>query len=195
MLDESVLAALEAGRLAHLAALVRTEHELPPILASFYGVGADTGGLIMHRSHPAQADDERAALTAAGLDVAGLEAAGRLLMWDLEPGSPLEDQIAAHASMLQDALDRGFTAVWYSRFPAAGRFAAWKTVVHYDRVLEDAFRGRKVVSLCPYVVGHLDPCQMLDRFSTLAEFHDGVVVAAGGRVALYDAASLEHSGI
>ena len=54
--------------------------EVPTAQASFYEVGIRRNGWVLHHSLPGRADEERAALTAAGLDVEGLERAGRMLV-------------------------------------------------------------------------------------------------------------------
>ena len=95
----------------------RTGARSIPALASFYGLGARRNGWLFHRSLPGRADADRAALAAAGLDVATLEAADRLVV--AEP--PLETEPDTWAlrwvPMLERALARGFDAAWFSRYP------------------------------------------------------------------------------
>jgi hypothetical protein len=190
MVDAAMMPALREGACPHLAVLLRTADELPPVLASFYALGAERGGWLVHRALPGNADAERLALSAAGLDVAGLEADERLVVSELDPELPSASYGRAWEPAFQRALDRGFSAMWYSRFAVGGEVASYETVLDYDREWEAWFRGRQVVTLCPFVVGQLDALGTLDRLTSLAEFHDGFLVADGDGAVLYETASV-----
>src|SRR6201999_2077026 len=77
-MDSALETTIEPGSCPHLAMLLAHRSEVAPTLASFYALGAKRNGWLFHRSLPGAADADRAALSAAGLDVAGLEAEGRM---------------------------------------------------------------------------------------------------------------------
>jgi MEDS: MEthanogen/methylotroph, DcmR Sensory domain len=172
MLSEALRPALESGMCPHLAVLVRAAEDLPPVLASFYALGAKRGGWLVHRSLPGEVEADRHALTAAGLDVPALERERRLTLVELDPELPPEDYGRSWEQPFQDALTRGFSAMWYSRFAVGGEVADLETVLAHDREWDAWFRGRAVVTLCPFIVGDLDAAAVP---AGIAELHDGVI--------------------
>ncbi len=189
MVEDAMVPVLEEGVCPHLAVLLRSADELPPVLASFYALGAKRGGWLVHRALPGRAAAERAALAAAGLDVGGLESEGRLIVHDLDPAQSPADYGRSWEPAFRRALDSGFSAMWYSRFAVGSAIASFEEVLVYDREWEAWFRGREVVTLCPFIVGHLSATTTLDQLAGLAEFHDGVLVGTGNGTVLYETAS------
>lgn len=188
MFGRALRPALEKEGCPHLAVLLKSVTELPAVLASFYALGASRRGWLVHRALPGESAHDREMLAAAGLDVTRLLDEGRLVIAELDPGQPLADYGRSWERQLEAALERGFEALWYSRFAVGGELAAYDVVLEYDRAWEGCFRGRQVVTLCPFVVGELDAAATLDRFATLAEFHDGVVVPGEDGFVLYEPA-------
>ena len=86
MLDNAVGSALETGACRHLAVVLRSEAEFAPVVASFYSLGAKRGAWLVHRA--AEVEEDRRALTDAGLDVAGLESENRLVIEPLNLDEP-----------------------------------------------------------------------------------------------------------
>jgi DcmR-like sensory protein len=175
---------VEKGACPHVAALLKSPDELPSVLASFYALGARRDGWLVHRSIAGEADADRRALGEAGLDAAGLEASGQLVIAEFDPNEPPERSTDPWEQGLEEALRAGRSGLWYSRFavgPDAEQFAA---VLPFERAWERAFHGRPVVTLCPYLVGALAAGPALERFITLADIHDGVLVPAGEGFAL-----------
>jgi MEDS: MEthanogen/methylotroph, DcmR Sensory domain len=172
------------GWCPHLAILVPDAAEVIPALASFYGLGARRNGLLFHRALPGQAAADRAGLTAAGLDVAALEAAGRMVV--VEP--PVETDPSTWAlrwvPKVEQALESGFDAAWFSRFPIGPSESHIAPALAFDRAWDDAFAGRPAVSLCVYIVDDIGDDARGRRVASLAAFHDGVVVADGAGPAL-----------
>jgi hypothetical protein len=166
-----------AGFCPHLAILVPSAGDVIPALASFYGLGARRNGLLFHRALPGRAAADRAGLEAAGLDVAALEADERLVV--AEP--PVETDATTWAQrwvpVVEDALGRGFDAVWFSRFPIGPDEAQLHGALAFDRAWDDAFHGLSAVSLCVYIVDDVGDEARARRVASLAPFHDGVVVA------------------
>ena len=160
----------------HLAILVPHQREVIPALASFYGLGASRNGWLFHRALPGHAHADRAALTDAGLDVAGLEADERLVVAD----PPLETDPRVWARRwlpaLEQALARGFDAAWFSRFPIGPDEAHIAPALAFDRAWDDAFHGRPAVSLCVYIVDDVDAAASSRRVASVADFHHGVIV-------------------
>ena len=100
-----------------MAVVLRSGRELPAVLVSFYALGARRGGWVVHHAVPTQCDRDRERLTAAGLDVGGLEAAGSLVLFEFDPAEAPEAAAERFEPLLADALARGHSALWYSRFP------------------------------------------------------------------------------
>jgi hypothetical protein len=192
-MEEALIPILEGGAHPHLAVLSRTTEELPPVLASFDALGAKRDGWLVHRALPGEADAERATLADAGLEVAALEAQERLTVCELDPEQPPESYARAWEPAYRQALRRGFSAMWCSRFAITEDLASYESVLTYDRAWETWFRDRHVVTLCPYIVGMLDAPATLDRFESLAELHDAVVVVGGGTAALHSTAEYAAS--
>jgi hypothetical protein len=165
------------GWCPHLAILVPDTREVIPALASFYGLGARRNGWLFHRALPGQADADRAGLTAAGLDVAALEADGRLVVAEPPPETDPARWAKRWVPVLEEALERGFDAAWFSRFPIGPSDAHIAPALEFDRAWDDAFHGRPAVSLCVYIVDDVGAAARARRVASLAPFHDGVVVA------------------
>jgi hypothetical protein len=176
MFEDSLAPAVEGGS-CHLAVLLKTSDELYPLLVSFYALGAKRNGWLAHRAAPGQADLERERLAASGLPVAELEAGDRLVVVEYDPEVSAEAHTEPWEREMQRALDRGLTGLWYSRYAVGPEDEAiFPTVVEYERAWESTFHERAAVTLCPYVVGELSGSAAMDRFSTVSEFHDGVLV-------------------
>lgn len=180
MLARHLEPALTADECPHLAMLLRRQEELPPALASFYALGDKRSGWLVHRALPGAIEPEREAFTAAGLDVAELERDGRMVIAELDLSEPPEEYGRAWEPALDDALAGGFAALWYSRFAVGAEIADFETVLEYDRAWDACFRGRPVVTLCPFIVGDLDANATLDRIETLAQFHEPILVEGRG---------------
>ena len=165
-------AAFPIGACPHVAILLSHRDEVAPALASFYALGAKRNGWLYHRSIAGRVDADRASLTAAGLDVAGLEAGGRMVFSEMEPSISVEDYVHAWDPEMEAAIARGFDAAWCSRFPIGPGAAIFEHSVEYDRAWEAHSRDRPYVSLCIYVVGDLERD---GRAAQLAAIHDEVL--------------------
>jgi MEDS: MEthanogen/methylotroph, DcmR Sensory domain len=187
MADDTLTATLERGSCPHMAVLLRDEDELPAVLASFYALGAKRGALCVHRAWIGERELARERFAAAGLDVVGLEDAGVLEVVEFDPDEPPLASAAHWGQRLEDALRDGFSALWYARFAAGADEGLYRSVDAYERAWDEAFHGRQVVTLCPYVVGALHAVTVLDRLAEVTEMHDGVLVpeARGGYTLLH----------
>jgi hypothetical protein len=176
----SLEAHVEAEACPHLAVLLRGPDELPGVLASFFALGVRRGGWLAHRALPGDVERERALLTDAGLDVAGLEADGRMVIVEMDfSGSP-DDSARPWLKALDDALGRGCTGLWYGRFPVGHGGPEYEAMMAVERVWHRTFRDRPVVTLCPFIVGELDGAGAIETLGRAAESHTGVLVPDGG---------------
>lgn len=167
---------LEAEACPHLAVFLRAPEELPELLVSFYALGARRGGWLAHRALPADAGRERQVLTAAGLDVAALEAAGQMVIVELDFDAPAEGSTDRWTEALDAALARGRTGLWYARFPVNPGDDGYEAVLGYEREWHRAFRDRPVVTICPFITGGLDETETAAALAEVRESHTGVLV-------------------
>ena len=163
---------VDAGSCPHLAMLLQRPEEAIPTLASFYALGAKRNGWLFHRSIAGNADADRASLTAAGLDVAALEEAGRMVFAEIELSISVEEYVHAWEPEMEAALARGFDAAWWARFPIGPDAEIIERSVEYDRAWDDHFHDRPCVSLCLFIVGDVDA----PRVAQIGATHDGVLV-------------------
>lgn len=179
MLASALNPALEGGSCPHLAVLLKHEKDLHPVLASFYALGAERGGWLAHRSVRGEAERDRDLLTKAGLEVKELEAQERLAIVEFDPSEDPVTSPDPWRNALEDALERGLSALWYSRFAVGPDEDQFAGVGAFERAWDDAFRDRPVITLCPYVVGDLSGGTTVDRLDAVSDFHEGVLVPAG----------------
>jgi hypothetical protein len=170
---------LEAEACPHLAVFLRSPDELPELLVSFYGLGVRRGGWLAHRAVPGHADHERDVLTDAGLDVAALEASGQMVIVELDFDAPAEGSTHRWARALDEALARGSTGLWYARFPVNPGDIGYEAVLGYEREWHRAFRGRPVVTICPFITGGLDETETAAALEEVSQSHTGVLVPEG----------------
>jgi hypothetical protein len=169
--------AIDTGWCPHLAMLLRRREEVAPTLASFYALGAQRNGWLFHRSLSGETDADRQALTDAGLDVAGLEAEGRMKFVEIGLDITPDEWVDSWRPELDAALARGFDAAWWARFPIGPDEAIIARSDAYDRAWDERFHGEPCVSLCLFIVGDLDAPAEEAHVDRLAEMHDGVLVA------------------
>ena len=162
---------LEAEACPHLAVFLRSIDELPRVLVAFYALGLRRGGWLAHRALPGDGERERELLTEAGLDVAELEAEGRLVVVEMDFSAPAEGSAEPWREALDDALERGFTGLWYARSPVGPD--GHDGMLEVEREWHRMSRDRPVVTICPFIVGGADP-------EVVAEMHTGVLVAGDG---------------
>ena len=167
---------LEAEACPHLAVFLRAPDDLPELLVSFYALGARRGGWLAHRALPADAGRERQVLTAAGLDVAALEAAGQMVIVELDFDASAKGSTDRWTEALDAALARGRTGLWYARFPVNPGDDGYEAVLGYEREWHRAFRDRPVVTICPFITGGLDETETAAALAEASESHTGVLV-------------------
>jgi hypothetical protein len=165
-----------ASACPHMAVVLRSARELPPVLVSFYALGASRHGWVVHHALPGACDRDRERLSAAGLDVATLEADGSLVVFEFDAIESPEQAAERFEPLLGAALDRGHSALWYSRFPIGPGANDFTSATAYDRAWDARFRGRPVVTLCPYVLAG-DAAD--ERINDLSGWHDAILDPSG----------------
>jgi hypothetical protein len=178
-LVEAIEPALERGDCEHTAVLLRSLEALPPVLASFFSIGASRNGWLVHGSLPGQADADRRQITAAGLDVTGLEAAGRLAVVELDLSVSPDEWVKPWSSLLETKLESGFGAMWFTRFPIGPTDDEVAGVLPFEEAWMSCFRGRPVVTLCPYIVGGLEEDRRARHRHDVSRVHDQIFEATG----------------
>jgi len=177
---EAALASrVERSQCPHLAVLMRAQEELLPVLASFYALGLRRNGWLVHRVLPDEEAEHRAALEAAGVPVAELESAGRMAIARLDPSAPAAATAETWSRELDAALARGYDAGWYARSATGPDADEYEAIMAHEDAWEARFHGRPVVTLCPFVVGGLEPEDQAARADALAGVHDALLVSDG----------------
>jgi hypothetical protein len=166
---------LDRGECEHMAALLDSLDHLPPLLVSFFRLGAARNGWLVHGSLPGEAEADRARLTAAGLDVAGLEASGRLAVLELDLSVSPEEWVEPWSALLEERLRSGFDALWFTRFPIGPTEVDVAGVLPFEDAWMECFRGRRVVTLCPYIVAGLGADQRAQHRRRVRAVHDRVL--------------------
>jgi hypothetical protein len=136
-----------------MAALLPSTEDLPPVLASFYALGAARNGWLAHGSRPGEAGQDRDALAAAGLDVDCLEAEGRLSIEELDLTLAPETWVDGWSETLDERLAAGFDAVWFGRFAIGPTDREVQEVIPFEEAWMRRFRDRPMVTLCLYIIG------------------------------------------
>lgn len=168
--------AIDTGACPHLAMLLQRPEDVWPTLASFYALGAKRNGWLFHRALARSADEDRRALTGAGLDVAGLEASGRMVVTEVHLPVTVEEYVHGWEPQLEAALARGFDAAWWARSPIGPDPGIIERSVEYDRAWDEHFAGRPCVSLCLFIVGDLNGPEP----ALIAAHHDQVLTGGSG---------------
>ena len=173
---EAVEPRVDGGSCPHMAVVLRSGRELPAVLVSFYALGARRGGWVVHHALPGACERDRERLQAGGLEVGDLEGAGSLVLFEFDPAEAPDAAAERFEPLLADALARGHSALWYSRFPIGPGAVDFANATAYDRAWDARFRGRPVVTLCPYV---LAGDEAGERIAHLDGWHDAVLDADG----------------
>lgn len=165
----------------HIAALLKSTAEVPPVVASFLGLGAARNGWLVHGSLPGQADVDRENLTEAGLDVVGLTAKGQLEIMELNLTLAPDRWVRPWSLRLDQRMAEGFDALWFARFPVDANEGEIADVLPFEEAWLRCFAGRRVVTLCPYIVGDMAADMRRAQLDDISSVHDRVV-AVGAAV-------------
>jgi hypothetical protein len=158
-----------------MAALLQSRDDLPPVLASFYALGAARNGWLVQGSLPGEAHQDRQRLVDAGLDVDALQAAARLSIVELDLTLSPDRWVDRWSEILDARLGAGFKAVWFARFPIGPTDEEVDAVLPFEAAWMDRFRDRPMVTLCPYIVPGTDAAEPHPRVEALQTVHDDVI--------------------
>jgi DNA-binding CsgD family transcriptional regulator len=170
----------------HLAMLLREPQEIHAAQASFYGVGVKRNGWVMHVSLPGRLEADRAGLREAGLDVDGLEKAGKLAIQETPITEAPDAWAQRWVAVADEALRRGFDAIWWTGPPIGPADDVYRMAIEYDRAWETSIHGHPAVSLCLYLVDGLDEEQRRARTEELGAFHDALLMSGPNGVSVLD---------
>jgi len=147
------------------------------VLASFYALGAKRRGYLVHRSRQGERPQHREQLSAAGLDVDGLEASAQLEVVEFDPDELPESSIQPWQQVIDRSLSKGYSALWYSRFAVGPDDEEYSHALPFERAFGQCFDGQPVVMLCPYIVGALSGTQALERLDEVSHTHEHTLLA------------------
>jgi MEDS: MEthanogen/methylotroph, DcmR Sensory domain len=174
---QSLERAMQREECEHMAVLLKSVDELPDLLVAFYQLGETRNGWLVHGSLPGHGPSDRAALIRAGLDVERLELEDRFAILELDLSVTPEEFVAPWSVLLDERMSEGFDALWFARFPIGPTDDEVEGVVPFEGAWMRCFTGRRVVTLCPYILGELSPEALARRRDRVASVHDSVVLA------------------
>jgi hypothetical protein len=157
----------------HVAALVKSADELAQVQAAFLSLGAARNGWLVHGALPGHAADDATRLAKAGLDVAALKASKQLEVMELDLELSPEEWVRPWRRLLDDRLNAGFSALWFTRFPVRADEREIADILPFEEAWTASFEGRPVVTLCPYMFA-LAPADR-SLAGPIAAAHDRVI--------------------
>ena len=177
---------LEGRQCPHLAMLLRDPHEIYAAQASFYALGVRRNGWILHRSIPGRLEADRRGLTAAGLDVEALERDGLIAIAESTVAEPPDAWAHRWLAVADQALHRGFDAVWWTGPPIASHEEVFQIGLAYDRALDECIHGRPAVTMCMYLVDGLSEDERRSRAEHLGRIHDALLMTGPNGVSVLE---------
>jgi len=177
---------LAARKCPHLAMLLRSPQEVYAAQASFYALAIRRNGWVLHRAIPGRLEQDREGLRAAGLDVDALERDGRMVIDETAIHEPPESWAHRWVAVAEQALRRGFDAVWWTGPPIPAAEDVYRFGIAYDQAWEKCIHGHPAVSLCLYVVEGLSEEERQARAEELGRFHDALLMSGPGGVSVLE---------
>lgn len=155
---------------SHMCHLYRSREDLVSLLLPFFTAGLRANErCIWVTAEPLDAQDAAAELSASGVDVAAEIARGALQIvdfsdWYLRDGATLGPEEVCDLWLAEEhsTLAAGFAGLRVSGNVTFLTDETWDAFMDYERAVDLAFRGRRIVALCTYamqtcgVVGALD---------------------------------------
>jgi DNA-binding CsgD family transcriptional regulator len=166
--------------------LLRSAREVYAAQAAFYGLAVRRNGWILHRSIPGRLEQDREGLRRAGLDVDGLEREGRMVIDEAPIHEPPESWAQRWVAVAEQALRRGFDAVWWTGPPIPPSDDVYALGLAYDRAWQRCIHGHPAVSLCLYIVEGLSEEERRRRAEELGHFHDALLLSGPGGVSVLE---------
>lgn len=164
----------------HIAALLKSPEEVPLVVAYFLRLGATRNGWLVHGSLPGQRDADAARLEEAGLDVSGLTRRRQLDILELDLTLSPEEWVRPWSTLLDERLNGGFDALWFTRFPVGPDEAEIADLLPFEDAWMRCFTGRRVVTLCPYVLADMSALSLSAQAQDVASVHDRIIDLRAG---------------
>src|SRR3954451_13773661 len=177
---------LRARECPHLAMLLRTPEEVYVAQASFYGLAIRRNGWVLHRAIPGRLEQDREGLRRAGLPVDELERDGRMVLDEKPIEEPPETWAQRWVAVADEALRRGFDAVWWTGPPIPSSDEVYRFGIAYDQAWERCIHGHPAVSLCLYIVDGLNEEERRARAEELGRFHDALLMSGPNGVSVLE---------
>jgi len=166
--------------------LLHSPREVYAAQASFYGLGIRRNGWVLHRSIPGRLERDRAGLRRAGLDVDALERQGRMVIDEALVAQPPEEWAQRWVAVAEQALLKGFDAVWWTGPPIPPAEDVYRLGIAYDQAWERCIHGHPAVTMCLYIVDGLSEEERLARTEELGRFHDALFMSGPGGVSVLE---------
>ena len=91
---------------------------------------------------------------------------------EISTGISVEDYVHAWEPEFEAALEHGYEAAWWARFPIGPDAEIIDRSVAYDAAWDAHFHGKPCVSLCLFIVGDVERDH---RTAQIAATHDAVL--------------------
>jgi hypothetical protein len=153
----------------HMCNFYRTGEELAAALVPFFAAGLRANErCIWITAAPLDAATARAELARAGLDVATHLSSGALVVrdfhdWYAEAGALKGNQVVElWLREEQRALEQGRAGLRITGNVTFLRPEEWDLFMEYEALVQQSFRGRRIVTLCTYSLQQCGASEVLD---------------------------------
>ena len=153
----------------HMCNFYRSREELAAALVPYFSAGLRANErCIWITAEPLLATDAKALLAATGFDVEAAIASGALVIRDYSDwyahagglkGNEVVDLWLAEEAR---ALAAGYAGLRITGNVTFLRPADWDIFMAYERLVHEAFNGRRIVTLCTYDLGRCGASEVLD---------------------------------
>ncbi len=153
----------------HMSIVYRTREELAAALVPFFSAGLRANErCIWITAEPLRADDAKAELARAGLDVEELIGRGALVVrdygdWYAEAGRLMGNEgVDLWFREEERALEEGYAGLRITGNVTFLRPQDWALFMEYESLIQQAFMGRRIVTLCTYSLEQCGASEVLD---------------------------------
>jgi hypothetical protein len=153
----------------HMCSFYRTREELAAALVPFFSAGLRANErCIWITAEPLRADDAKAELARAGLDVDELIGRGALVVrdygdWYAEAGRLKGNEVVDLWFREEErALEEGYAGLRITGNVTFLRPQDWALFMEYESLIQQAFMGRRIVTLCTYSLEQCGASEVLD---------------------------------
>ena len=153
----------------HMCNFYRDGNELAAALVPYFAAGLRASErCIWITADPLPAAEAKARLAATGFDVEGAVASGALVVrdhddWYAEAGALKGNQVVdLWLEEEQRALAAGYAGLRITGNVTFLRAEEWELFMEYESLVQRAFHGRRIVTLCTYDLGRCGAAEVLD---------------------------------